>query len=307
MKPYYSPPGPPGHPGFFRIVGAGVVVSGALPPYSSGVPAFAVDCTLSVRMTDWNAERYHHLSSPQQAWGRRVLERLPLEGSEHVLDLGCGSGRVTAELHCRLSHGRLVGTDRSEAMLETAASWLREQAAGVPLVRADAAALPFRRTFDAVFSTATFHWIPDHAALFRSIITALKPGGRLVAQCGGGANLALLRARADRLRRDPRFASFFDDWVEPWYFADVESTRRRLEAAGFVDIDLSLEEAPTSLAGAEPFMEFVATVCVRPHLDRLPPRERKMFLAELTMAAAADSPAFTLDYWRLNIAARRPA
>lgn len=258
-------------------------------------------------MSDWNAERYHDLSSPQQAWGRRVLARLPLAGTEHVLDLGCGTGRITAELHRRLPQGRLVGADRSEAMLEAAASWLREQAPGVALVQADGAALPFRRAFDAVFSTATFHWILDHSALFRSLITALKPGGRLVAQCGGGPNLALLRGRADRLRHDPRFAAHFGDWTEPWCYADVQSTTRRLEAAGFVDIDVSLEDAPTPLAGAKLFQEFVATVCVRPYLDYLPPREQKMFLTELTLEAAADAPPFTLDYWRLNIAARRTA
>lgn len=258
-------------------------------------------------MSDWNAERYHDLSSPQQAWGRRVLERLPLTGTEHVLDVGCGTGRITQEIHRRLPGGRLVGADRSDAMVVAAASWLREHAPGAAVVQADGAALPFRRAFDAVFSGATFHWILDHAALFRSIITALKPGGRLVAQCGGAGNLAVLRARADRLRADPRFAAFYDDWQEPWYYADVESTKRRLAAAGFADIEVSLEEAPTPFPAAEPFQEFITTVCVRHHIDPLPPRERKMFLGELTMAAAADSPPFTLDYWRLNISARRPA
>jgi trans-aconitate 2-methyltransferase len=258
-------------------------------------------------MSDWNAERYHDLSSPQQVWGRRVLERLPLAGNEDVLDLGCGTGRITQELRRRLPNGRLIGADRSENMVETASAWLRQHAPGTWVVQADGAALPFRRAFDAVFSTATFHWILDHSALFRSIITALKPGGRLVAQCGGGPNLAVLRGRADRLRHAPRIAPWFDEWPEPWYYADIDSTKRRLEAAGFVEIDVSLEEAPTSFPGPERFQEFIATVCVRPYLDRLPVEERKIFLNELTIAAAADSPAFTLDYWRLNIAAKRPA
>jgi trans-aconitate 2-methyltransferase len=192
-------------------------------------------------------------------------------------------------------------------MVEAAAAWLREHAPGAAVVQADGAALPFRRAFDAVVSTATFHWILDHSRLFRSIITALKPGGRLVAQCGGGPNLAVLRGRADVLRSKPRIAPWFDEWQEPWYYADVESTKRRLASAGFVEIDVSLEEAPTPFADADSFREFVATVCVRPYLDRLPVEERKIFLNELTMAAAGDAPAFTLDYWRLNIAARRPA
>jgi trans-aconitate 2-methyltransferase len=257
-------------------------------------------------MSDWNALKYHELSTPQQAWGRRVLDRLELSGTEHALDIGCGTGRLTSELAHRLPGGRVVGVDRSPSMLDAAAVWLKQEAPGTTLVLADAAKLPFSRAFDVVFSTATFHWVRDHASLFRSIVTALRPGGRLVAQCGGGPNIALLHARAERLMR-MRYLPWFDGWEDPWYFADVESTRRRLAAAGFDAIDVSLEEAPATFPGAREFADFVTTVCIRPHLDRLPRTERQAFVNELTIAAAEDVPPFTLDYWRLNIAARRRA
>jgi trans-aconitate methyltransferase len=254
---------------------------------------------------DWDATSYHQLSEPQQAWGRRVLERIGPAGTERALDIGCGTGRLTAELAHMLPQGQVVGLDRSASMLETAAAWLRTSAPGTRLVLADAAALPFNRAFDIVFSTATFHWVPDHSALFRSIIVALKPGGRLVAQCGGGPNIALLHARAERLMRT-RYLPWFDGWRDPWYFADVESTRRRLAGAGFQDIELSLEEAPTTFPDARAFAEFITTVCVRMHLARLPRIERQAFVEALTVEAAGDTPPFTLDYWRLNISARRP-
>jgi len=258
-------------------------------------------------MTDWNAGLYHDISSPQQAWGRRVLDRLPLTGTERVMDIGCGTGRLTEEIALRVPDGTVVGIDRSAAMLQTASAWLRERAPRTTLVLADAAALPFRRAFDAAFSGATFHWVHDHSALFRSIITALRPGGRLVAQCGGGPNLALLYGRAERLMREPRFARYFSEWSEPTYFADVETTRRRLASAGFTDIDVSLESAPTPFDGPDQFREFIANVCLRHHGARLPNPERQSFLRDLTVEAAGDSPPLTLDYWRLNIAGRRPA
>jgi trans-aconitate 2-methyltransferase len=256
-------------------------------------------------MSDWNAASYHEVSKPQQAWGLRVLDRIAASGTEHAVDIGCGTGRLTAELAGRLPGGRVVGVDRSASMLEAAAAWLRSESPSTSLVLADAAALPFRRAFDIAFSTATFHWVHDHGALFRSIILALRPGGRLVAQCGGGPNVALLHARAERLMRT-RYAPWFDGWRDPWYFADVDSTRRRLAAAGFEDIDVSLEEAPTTFPDARAFAEFITTVCVREHLNKLSRADRQVFVDELTVAAAADSPAFTIDYWRLNISARRP-
>ena len=258
-------------------------------------------------MTEWNAERYHEISAPQQAWGRRVLDRLALEGHERVLDLGCGTGRVTGEIAARVPAGRVVGLDRSPAMLATAQAWLRAHAPGVRLVLGDAAALPFRRVFDAAFSGATFHWVHDHGALFRSIVTALAPGGRLVAQCGGAGNLAVILGRAAALMRERRFAPYFEDWTEPAYYSDAESAARRMRAAGFVDVETSLEAAPTRFDSPGDFRDFIANVCVRHHVALLPTADGQAFLRELTVAAAGDTPPLTLDYWRLNLSGRRPS
>ncbi len=251
-------------------------------------------------MPDWDAERYHRLSEPQLAWGRRLLQRLSLRSNERVLDLGCGTGRLTAELAGEPGI-LIVGLDRSESMLAQAAS--HRVAA---LVRADGAALPFRpASFDAVFSAATFHWICDHDRLFAGIHLTLRPGGRLVAQCGGGPNLARLIGRAHALMRSPAYASYFGDWSDPWVFASADDTRARLERAGFTDVDVTLDPAPTRMADASAFSDFISCVCVRHHVDKLPPHVRPGFVALLTDQAAHDDPPFTLDYWRLNIHARR--
>ncbi len=258
-------------------------------------------------MSDWNARHYHQISTPQQAWGKRVLDRIAFAGDESVLDLGCGTGQLTALLATRVPRGRVVAFDRSSSMLFEAQPWLKTHAPRAAIVMGDGAALPFVRAFDLIFSTATFHWILDHGGLFRSIIMALKRRGRLEAQCGGGPNLALLRTRARDLARAPRFSRYFEDWAEPWHYADEESTRRRLESAGFEEIDVSLEPAPIHFDSPMEFAEFITTVCIRPYLSRLPLPDRGAFTTELTLRAAADKDPFTLDYWRLNIRARRPA
>jgi trans-aconitate 2-methyltransferase len=238
-----------------------------------------------------------------------VLARLPLAGTELVLDVGCGTGRLTAELLERLPHGRAVGVDLSSNMLETAGRHLRPAfPTQISFVRADAAALPFRTAADAIFSTATFHWIRDHERLFASLFAALKPGGRLVAQCGGTGNLQRLHDRAAARMREPQFAEHFARWETPWEFADAATAASRLARAGFREIRTSVEPAPVVQPDRAAYIEFVSHVICRPHLARLPDaRLRDAFMDALADEAAADAPAFELDYWRLNLDARKPA
>jgi SAM-dependent methyltransferase len=270
-------------------------------------------------MSDWDAETYHRLSDPQFAWGLRVLDRLRPVAGERILDLGCGSGRLTDRLADAMGRGVVVGLDLSQAMLAEAAVRLAERHrpvgphrmtdAGIEvhLVRGDAARLPFVGAFDAVFSAATFHWVQNHDKLFSSIHRALAPGGRLVAQCGGGPNLSVLLERAHRLMDQPYYSGWFKAWRDPWHFADVPATMDRLERARFTRVHVSLEAAPTSLADAPSYAAFLSTVCVRHHVARLPPEERGGFLDALAKQAAGDDPPFTLDYWRLNVSAVKPA
>jgi len=252
---------------------------------------------------EWDASAYHVVSEPQFAWGLRVLERVRLTGDERVLDAGCGSGRVTAVLASRVERGFVVGCDLSANMVRAAAKSLGDSSSRA-VVRADLTALPFRGAFDLIFSTATFHWIRDHDRLFTELRAALRSGGRLEAQCGGGPNLATIHARADALAATEPFRAAFAGWEDPWLFASPEETATRLQRAGFTGIDCWLEPAPTRFPDADKFGAFVESVVMRPYLARLPdPTRRRAFLDAIVAQAAHDDPAFTLDYWRLNIRA----
>lgn len=260
-------------------------------------------------MREWNADSYHKVSTPQFDWGTAVLERLPLEGHELVFDIGCGTGRLTEKLLARLPRGMVVAIDLSFNMLDTASGFLRPKfGSRVQLVMADASFLPGLGAADAIFSTATFHWVRDHPRLFRSLYSLLKPGGRIVAQCGGGPNIARLHERAAALMREPEFAPHFTSWQEPWEFADATTTARRLREAGFTDIRTGLVAAPVVQPDATAFRTFITTVICRPHLAYLAdPALQNDFVTRLTEMAASDDPPFELDYWRLNIEATRPA
>jgi trans-aconitate 2-methyltransferase len=253
-------------------------------------------------MSDWDAARYHRVSDPQRAWGLRVLDRLAPARGERILDIGCGTGRLTSEVSRRAPELFIVGLDRSATMLREAKRHFGDRA---QFVQADATALPLPEHFDAVFSTATFHWVPHHHRLFEEIHRVLRPGGRLVSQAGGGQNLATLRRRSEAIQREPEFVSHFVNWTEPWLYAGVEETEARLRTAGFVDIDVRLESAPTSFVDEDRYREFVACVCLRRQLDLLPFEKHDRYLRPLLDLAGADDPPFTLDYWRLNIDARK--
>ncbi|MBM3808209.1 MAG: methyltransferase domain-containing protein [Acidimicrobiia bacterium] len=257
---------------------------------------------------EWNATSYDKVSAPQTTWGQKVLNRLQVNGDERAIDAGCGSGRLTAALMERLPGGRLIAIDRSWNMLMTARANLRPALGPrVSFVQVSLPAMPFAGWADLVFSTATFHWISDHAALFSGIFQALRRGGRLHAQCGGGPNLHHAHALAEQVMHAAPFSPYFADWLGPWEFADPEITASRLASAGFIDVDTTLEEAPTRLAGEADYREFVTTVIYHAHLARLPDEALKQsFIDRVTASSAAEPVPFTLDYWRLNISARKP-
>jgi len=258
-------------------------------------------------MSDWDAAKYHRISDPQLAWGRAVAARLALRAGERILDLGCGTGRLTEEI-ATTPGITVVGLDRSAAMLRQACTRSQTPVVGLPTyVLGDGADLPFANAFDAIFSAATFHWIPDHDRLFRSLYAALKPGGRVVAQCGGARNLDRLYGRARALMQSADYARYFSGWRDFNHFENVPDTDDRLARAGFERIDVSLAASPVAFEGPGQFSEFVSAVCLRHHLDRLPAEDRDEFLRRVTDLALEDDPPLTLDYWRLNIQARKAA
>jgi trans-aconitate 2-methyltransferase len=254
---------------------------------------------------EWNSAVYHRISGPQVSWGKKVLSRLELRGNEIVLDAGCGTGRLTADLLEFLPRGSVVGIDLSRNMLGAARAHLSGFGPRLSLVLCDLLHLPFARTFDGVVSTAAFHWVLDHDRLFRNLHGVLLRGGWLEAQCGGGPNIAQLRGRIHRLAATAKFLPYFVGFREPWLFQDPEGAARALRQAGFVDVETSLEAAPTVLDNGQHFEEFVRNIIVRRHLENLPTEEiRAEFLARLTDQAAQDDPPFALDYWRLNLRGR---
>ncbi len=246
---------------------------------------------------EWDAGTYHRVSDSQHSWGLEVIERLALQGDETVLDAGCGTGRVTEVIVEKLPNGRVIAVDGSEQMVEKARETLGDD---VDVFHADLVDLELDEPVDAVFSNAVFHWIEDHDLLFKRIYAVLRPGGRLIAQCGGRGNVAALVEVIIEVASDPRFASSFESLPSMWNFNGPEETEPRLVAAGFTDAHCWLEN---KIVAPEDPKAFLRTVTLGPFLDALPAEDRDEFVDRV--AERMGTP-LELEYVRLNIDARKP-
>ncbi|HEX4035093.1 MAG TPA: methyltransferase domain-containing protein [Solirubrobacteraceae bacterium] len=241
---------------------------------------------------DWNAASYDQISAPQQEWGAAVVARLALRGDETVLDAGAGTGRVTEMVLERLPDGHVIAVDGSPSMCETARERLPAQRTTV--ICSDLLDLTLSAPADAIVSTATFHWIRDHDALFARMRAAVRDGGQFVAQCGGEGNIDRVRGIGERLAASAPYAEHLATVGPLWNYASVEATQERLRDAGFDVAACWLQPMPARPPRPREFLE---TVIFGPYIERLPDDLRERFLDQAMEALGAP---VVLDYVRLN-------
>jgi len=240
----------------------------------------------------WDAASYDRVSDPLVRMGGDVLGRLALRGDETVIDEGCGTGRVTGALLERLPRGQVIAVDVSPAMLARARARLARFGDRVTLLEADLARpLPVAHRADALLSTATFHWVLDQEALVATLGGALRPGGRLVAQCGGEGNCAAVLAAMEAVGERP---------YDRLRFLGPDRAGELLARAGFTGIETWLAPEPVRFTTSDALETYLATVFLGPLTDR-PLGD----LPALARAVAAQLPEPVLDDVRLNLAATR--
>ncbi len=247
---------------------------------------------------EWDAGTYDRVSTPQQKWARPVVERLSLRGDETVLDAGCGSGRVTEVLLDALPDGSVIAVDGSAAMVEEARDLLGNDR--VSYIHADLLDLDLDEEVDAIFSNAVFHWITDHRQLFERLGAALRPGGRIEAQCGGEGNVARFYATvAEVIAEHPEIATHV---VDPPHRRVPGRDRARIPRSclGFEEVSCALPSRARCISSRE----FIRSVCLGAHSELLPEEQRGVLL-DAVMERLGPDP--ELDYVRLNISARKPA
>ena len=259
----------------------------------------------------WDASDYEKHSSHQQAWARELIEKLNLRGDEVLLDVGCGDGKVSAEIAARLPKGRVTGVDLSTEMIALARQ--RYPEGDFPNLRfeqADASQLPFHEQFTRVFSNATLHWICDHRPVLDGIRGALKPGGKILLQMGGRGNAAEIIACVDRLMQIPEWAEFFTDFVSPYGFHGPEEYTPWLREAGLEPVRVELIPKDMVHPNHDTLAGWIRTTWM-PYTMRVPAERRDAFIEQIIEDYSASHPAdasgaLVVKMVRLEVEAVRP-
>lgn len=256
----------------------------------------------------WDAADYAQHSMNQHTWGRELAARLRLRGEERLLDVGCGDGKITAELAAGLQGGAAVGTDASAEMI----AFAQQRFAGVGNLRfevADMRALRFSEAFDVVFSNAALHWVKDHRAVLAGVARALVPGGRVLLQMGGKGNIPVVTAALADVTARPRWASFFVGMEYPYGFYGPDEYGPWLAEAGLRARRVELLERTMRYPDADGFAGWFRTTCM-PWTHRVPAELRAAFIADVAAAylrlhPAAGDGSVTQVMIRLEVEATR--
>jgi trans-aconitate 2-methyltransferase len=243
-----------------------------------------------VQTAKWNAADYAANSVVQQAWARELIAKLHLRGDEHILDVGCGDGKVTAEIARAVPNGSVTGIDASEEMIAYAKkTFPRSKLASLEFQVMDARKIKLERQFDLVFSNAALHWVDNHQKFLSSATSVLKPGGRLVVSCGGKGNAQDVFVALRPELRLARWREFFRRMPEPYFFYAPEDYKKWLLKLDFKIQNIQLVPKDATYPGLDGFATWIRTTWI-PYAQRVPESMREEFIAAVTKRYVAKHP-----------------
>ena len=235
----------------------------------------------------WNPHDYAKNSGAQLQWAREIRSRLSLNGSESILDVGCGDGKITADFAQALAHGQVIGIDRSPEMIAYATETYSIQ--NLSFACMDARSLTFSNQFDLIFSNAVLHWVDDHLAFLKGASRALKQNGRLLTSCGGaGDAIDILTAFAETVTQDP-WRAYFPTFYNPYYFYGIAEYETWLKAARLTIDRLELVPKDMTHAGESGLAGWLRTAWL-PFTHAVPELKRDRFISAVTQSYLAKFP-----------------
>ena len=246
-------------------------------------------------MSEWNAVLYDDKHNFVAEYGKGLLEFIPKNKNQSILDLGCGTGKLTSQLIDFA--GTVIGVDSSENMIERA----KKQYSNIKFMVCDALNLPFEKQFDVVFSNAVFHWISNHNALLKQIHKVLKPNGLLICEFGANGNIATIENAFMSVCKDAGYS-----YTPKFNFPIKEHFANLLENNSFIIDKIYNYERPTPLKDNEKGLSNWIKQFFSSDLGLM--SEKKQYeviekVEDLTRKSLWDGNKWIADYRRLRVVA----
>ncbi|MGD6932645.1 MAG: class I SAM-dependent methyltransferase [Candidatus Bathyarchaeia archaeon] len=259
----------------------------------------------------WNAKDYQKNSQNQYAWAQELIPKLHLSGNETLLDIGCGDGKITAEIAKALPNGRVIGIDSSQEMINLAQTLFpKNDYPNLSFQVADARNFVFQEIFDRVFSNAALHWIPNQSPVLFNVNKCLKPGGQLLFQMAGKGNAQSILNILDEMLSVEPWKPYFRGFKFPYGFFGTKEYTTFLEKADLKPLRVELFPKDMTLKGAEGLAGWIRTTWL-PFTEKLPSDLKTKFVDELVTRYLQKHPADTdgtvhVGMMRLEVEATKP-
>lgn len=260
-------------------------------------------------MTEWNASGYQTVSSLQETIAAEQLSRLTLQGTERILDIGCGNGKITAAIAERVLQGSVLGVDASQNMITFAQNHYTATHPNLQFAVADVRSLPYDQEFDYVVSFNVLHWVPEQAAALRSIHNALKPTGEALLRFVPEGDRKCIEDVIEDVCHLPSWLPYFKEHTQPYYHPNPEAFRTLAEQNGLRVLRLQVEDKSWDFHTREAFFDY-CKVTLAEWLRFLPESEWAAFITEVLdryQAIAADHPTEnnTFKFYQMEIVLMR--
>ncbi|MBU0485325.1 MAG: methyltransferase domain-containing protein [Proteobacteria bacterium] len=224
---------------------------------------------------EFDGEKYKKASTHQKEWGAKLIGEFEFTGSEHILDLGCGDGAITAQLAGLVPNGFVLGIDASQGMIKTARDNYRQDNLKFELL--DINSLNFTNRFDIIISNAALHWVKDHETLLHNVHHALKDKGTARFNFAADGNCANFFRISKEVMQLPKYAGYFTDFIWPWYMPDLEEYKSLAVRFPFSEVTVWGENADRYFPKAETMIKWIDQPSIVPFLKYLSKPDKKAF------------------------------
>ncbi len=255
---------------------------------------------------EFDGEKYKNASLHQKQWGNKLICEFELQGDEHILDLGCGDGVLTAQLAARVPHGHVIGIDASQGMIDTARKLATQN---LTFFVQNINTLQFHNEFDLIFSNAALHWVKDHQTLLNNAFQALKDNGILRFNFAAEGNCAYLLNVIWETLAQQDYSDYFSAFEWPWFMPGIDEYKALLYPCPFQEMRIWGENADRYFLEAEAMIKWIDQPSLVPFLKYIDEPVKQQFrdavVARMLEETKQEDETYFETFRRINVFARK--